>query len=170
MRPKTRPLNTHRRTSASGTTSSPAAADGIGCPLRTTVKWEKVTPQAGFLLGRGNEGVLLGIAARSRLFPRVPQEEVERGQWLHRQEDLIRERASREADQHFVQAHEPSAHCPAAERQRKGTRNPARLDNAESALFEETPERLEREEARVRQIEDAALAVVELADEQHQTI
>ena len=56
----------------------------------------------------------------------------------------------------------------AAHRQREGPRHAAHRDDAESALLEQAAERREGEEPRMRQVEDAALAVVELAEEQHQ--
>src|SRR5213078_2681626 len=48
-----------------------------------------------------------------------------------------------------------------AERQRKRRRNAFDARDAEPALLEEMPKRLERVQARVRQIENASFAVIE---------
>ena len=75
-----------------------------------------------------------------------------------------------DGDQPLVHAQDDPAERGVPERQRERTRNAAGRDDAEAALLEQAPERGEREQPRVRQIEDAALAVVELADEQHQPV
>src|SRR5262245_43996410 len=98
------------------------------------------------------------------------QQVVERRQRFDDEEDLIREQPAGDADAHFVDAGQQTAGATATERQRERTRDAARLDDAEAALLEEPAERLEREQPGMRQIEDPALAVVELTGEQHQAI
>jgi hypothetical protein len=47
-------------------------------------------------------------------------------------------------------------------------RNPAGLHDPKACAVEQSPERSEREEACVREVQDPARAVVELAGEQHE--
>src|SRR4051812_29625999 len=80
---------------------------------------------------------------------------------------LEREERSAETNQRPIQTQQKPRRRAIAERERKGRRHARHPDHGEARLVEQPPERAEREEPRVRQIEDAALAVVELSQQQH---
>src|SRR5262249_40126694 len=146
-----------------------SAAGGNGRPPRTTVNCMAIN-RWRYLSSSADGAPLFEIAPDCRLQVGLLQQVLERRQRFDDKEHLIREQPGRQRDQPLVDPHYEAAQDLIAEHQRERPRNPSGGDDAEAPLVEQLAERSKREEPCVRDVENAPLSVVELAQQQHETV
>src|SRR5206468_12274563 len=101
---------------------------------------------------------------------RILQDEIDGWRSFRNHEDLVGEQRSADADQELVDRQGGCSEPAVAEHFREGRRDTPNLTDPESGIREQPSEGPEREEPRVRMIEDARLAIVELAKRKHDAL
>ena len=97
--------------------------------------------------------------------PGLSQQELERRKGLDHEKDLVGEEAAREPHHCRVHARNYASQPRVSEDESKRRRNSDDFADAKAGLLEQSTVRLEREQSRVREIEDPALAVIELTNQ-----
>src|SRR5713101_1200404 len=113
----------------------------------------------------GTHTAFSGFASACGFVARGLQQIFERRQRLDDEEHLIREESTCNLDQRVAGRHHHASEDAVTEHERERPWNATDLTHSKSALFEQSTKRGKGEQPRMRHVQDALLAVVELPEE-----